>query len=222
MIPAVVIAAGRGSRLEPLTTRYAKPVLPVAGRPVLATLLRELAAAGVPRATVVVGRHGEQVERLVGDGSAFGLPVRIARQESPDGSAHAVAAAEPDAPYLVVGADQVFAPGDVARFVSAFAAGGVDGAVAVQDAPGTVETADGAVIRLLGSGRRAAPLWAVGGEVAPYVAALPGAAPYELATAFERAIAAGKRVAGIEIGPTQDLTTPLDLLELNFPYLRGL
>ena len=115
MIPAVVIAAGRGSRLEPLTSRYAKPVLPVGGRPVLATLLRELATAGVPCATVVVGRHGEQVERLVRDGRAFGLPVRLARQETPDGSAHAVAAADPDAPYLVVGADQVFAPGDLAR-----------------------------------------------------------------------------------------------------------
>ena len=45
-LPAVVIAAGVGSRLRPLTERYAKPLLPVDGKPVLALLLRELAAAG--------------------------------------------------------------------------------------------------------------------------------------------------------------------------------
>ena len=46
VIPAVVIAAGLGTRLRPLTERYAKPVLPVEGTPVIAHLLRELAAAG--------------------------------------------------------------------------------------------------------------------------------------------------------------------------------
>jgi len=46
VIPAVVIAAGLGTRLRPLTERYAKPVLPVDGTPVIAHLLRELAAAG--------------------------------------------------------------------------------------------------------------------------------------------------------------------------------
>ena len=53
MIPAVVIAAGLGTRLRPLTDRYAKPVLPVDGTPVIAHLLRELAAAGAPHVTVV-------------------------------------------------------------------------------------------------------------------------------------------------------------------------
>ena len=45
-LTAVVMAAGEGSRLRPLTERWAKPILPIDGRPVLATLLRELERAG--------------------------------------------------------------------------------------------------------------------------------------------------------------------------------
>ena len=53
------MAAGLGTRLRPLTERYAKPVLPIDGRPVVAQLLRELAASGCRRVTVVVGHLGE-------------------------------------------------------------------------------------------------------------------------------------------------------------------
>ncbi len=106
----VVIAAGLGTRLRPLTERYAKPVLPIDGKPVIALLLRELAEAGFDAVTVVIGHLGDQVERLIGDGRGFGLAVRYARQASPDGSADAVLAAAPVAPYLVLGADKRFTP----------------------------------------------------------------------------------------------------------------
>ena len=219
---AVVLAAGLGTRLRPLTERYAKPVLPVDGVPVLARLLRELAAAGVPRATVVTGHLAAQVERLGGDGSGFGLELGYARQGSPDGSAHAVVAARPEPPYLVLGADTVFAPGEVGRFARAFAESGAAGAVAVERRPGTVELEGRRVTRVLGQGLLAAPLWAVGEGVAPHVASLPGTPPHELAAAFQLAIDAGEHVEGVEIAPTRGLTTPFDLLEENFAYLGGL
>ena len=222
MIAAVVIAAGLGTRLRPLTERWPKPVLPIHGKPVLAQLLRELGDAGCPHVTVVSGHLAEQVERLAGDGSSFGLRLDHVRQETPDGSAHAVAAARPTAPYLVLGADQVYEPGELAAFSDAFERSGADGAVAVQEGPGPVAIEDGVVTRIPGEGRAAAPLWAVGPGVAPHVAALPGAPPYELARAFQDAIDAGKRVVAVEIGPSLDLTTPADLLEHNFPYLGSL
>ena len=218
----VVIAAGLGTRLRPLTERYAKPVLPIEGKPVIALLLRELAEAGFDAVTVVIGHLGDQVERLIGDGRGFGLAVRYARQASPDGSADAVLAAAPVAPYLVLGADKRFTPGDIGRFAAAFAASGTAGAIAVEDRPGTVQIRDGLVERVLGKGLVAAPLWAVGPGLAGHVEARPGKPPYELALAFQHAIDAGERVAGIEIGPTRDLTAPVDILEENFPYLRNL
>ena len=222
MVPAIVIAAGLGKRLRPLTERYAKPVLPIDGRPVLASLLRELAETGCEAVTVVTGHLAEQVEELGGDGRRFGLELSYARQASPDGSTDAVLAAGVQPPYLVAGADTLFAPGDVGRFVAAWGASGTAGALAVVAQAGTVRVRKGLVEEVLGEGVAGAPLWVVGERVAPYVESRPGNAPWELATAFQQAIDAGERIAGIEIGPTRGLTTPVDLIRENFPYLRQL
>lgn len=222
---AVVIAAGLGTRLRPLTESWAKPVLPVDGRPVVATLLRELAHAGIGEVTVVTGHLEHQVRRLLGDGAAFGVELRYARQDGPHGSAHAVAAAGADAPYLVLGADTVFTPGDVGRFAGAFADSGAAGALAVRPRPGGVASvADGLVRRLGGDDgtHDAAPLWAVGAALAARVVTLHDGPPHELAAAFQGAIDAGERVAGIPIGAIRDLTSPVDLMVENFPYLRDL
>lgn len=228
-----MIAAGEGRRLRPLTERYAKPVLPIDGRPVLATLLRELAAAGLSDVTVVTGHRAEQVERLVGDGSAFGVSVRCIRQPEPHGSADAVAralAAGAGAPAVVSAADTVYSEGDIARFVDAFRTSGAAGALAARpgfaasaEKPGlTIE--DGRVRVVYDPESSAeltsAPLWVLGADVLAFLEGLPGP-PYELRDAYQRAIDAGLEVAGIEIGTTRDLTDPLDLIEQNFPYLRS-
>ena len=63
-----------------------------------------------------------------------------------------------------------------------------------------------------------APLWGLTEEIA--LDDLPGP-PFELAVAFQRAIDAGKPISAIEIGRTRHLTTPVDLIRENFPYLGG-
>jgi glucose-1-phosphate thymidylyltransferase len=227
-VEAVVMAAGEGQRLRPVTERWAKPVLPIDGRPVLGTLLRELASAGLTRATIVTGHLAEQVERLVGDESVWGLEVRFAAQPRADGSADAVAraleaGAEP--PCVVVGADTVFAAGDVARFLEA-----ADGhaAVAVRRNPPPdpphrrpVASVGGRVTRIVdddpGNPLAGAPLWLLTAEVAAHLRI--DRPPYELGNSFQAAIDAGADVRAVEIGKTRDLTDPLDLVEENFPYL---
>src|SRR5439155_1564581 len=62
VIEAIVMAAGEGRRLRPVTERWPKPTLPIDGHPVIATLLRELRSAGCERVTVVTGHLAEQVE----------------------------------------------------------------------------------------------------------------------------------------------------------------
>jgi dTDP-glucose pyrophosphorylase len=234
---AVVLAAGDGTRLRPLTERYAKPVLPVDGRPVVATLLRELAAAGVERVTVVVGRLGDQVERLCGDGGRFGVRVSYARQARPDGSADALAAALAAGarpPFVVTAADTVFRRGDLAAVLAAFAASPAAGALAVRAVPAAevgdrslVRVEDGAVVRVLEkptalpateSGLAGAPVWLLGPGLLPFLDGLSGP-PFALAEAFQRAIDAGERIHAVPIGPTRDLTRPADLVRHNFPYL---
>lgn len=225
------MAAGEGRRLRPLTERWAKPLLPVDGRPVIATLLRELGGAQIERVTVVTGHLAGQVEALVGDGSAFGLDVRFARQPEPNGSADAVLralAAGAAPPALVSAADTVYHAGDVALFAERFAASGAPGAIGARR--GFVPSAAKPGLRIEG-GRvvsvydldpelplTSAPLWGLGPEVAPYLQGLPGP-PWELKDAYQRAIDDGLAIASIEIGKTRDLTDPLDLVEENFPYL---
>jgi UDP-N-acetylglucosamine diphosphorylase / glucose-1-phosphate thymidylyltransferase / UDP-N-acetylgalactosamine diphosphorylase / glucosamine-1-phosphate N-acetyltransferase / galactosamine-1-phosphate N-acetyltransferase len=230
-VEAVVMAAGEGTRLRPLTERWPKPVLPIDGRPVIATLLHELAGAGCERVTVVTGHLAEGVERLVGDGTAFGLAVGFVRQPQPEGSADAVARAlEAGAalPCLVAGADTAFGAGDLSRFAAAYAAGGADSAIAVRRDPPpsaphryAVAISDGRVQNLSdedpANPLAGAPLWVVGPETAARLCL--DEPPYELRNAFQRAIDEGVEVSAVEIGSTRDLTRPEDLVVHNFPYL---
>jgi NDP-sugar pyrophosphorylase family protein len=230
VIDAVVMAAGEGTRLRPLTERWPKPILPIDGRPVVAIVLRELRAAGCDRVTVVTGYLAEQVESLLGDGSGFGVELRYARQPRPDGSADAVCrglAAGAEAPLLVATADTVFRPGDLARFAAAFAEAGTPGAVAIRRDPppgpqrAGVEVEDGVVKKIVAAGQTPfahASLWGLGPALTPYLADL-GGPPFELAEAYQRAIEEGLRVSAFEVGPTRDLTDPLDLVQENFLYL---
>jgi NDP-sugar pyrophosphorylase family protein len=200
-VNVVVMAAGEGRRMRPLSERWPKPVLPIDGRPVIGSLARELAASGLTRATVVTGHLAEQVEGLLGDGAAFGLELRYVRQPSPDGSADAVrraVAAGARPPLLVTAADTLFTPGDLRLFADAFESNHGGAAIAVRP--------DGS----------SAPLWGLSDAVTGVLDDLPGP-PYELLRAIEQA---GAGIARIEIGTTRDLTDPLDLVKENFSYLR--
>jgi NDP-sugar pyrophosphorylase family protein len=220
---ALVMAAGEGRRLRPITERWPKPILPIDGRPVIVTLLHELRVAGFERATVVTRYLGEQVEALL-DG--FPLELRFVRQPDADGSAGAVRAGLEGVPCVVVGADTVFSAGDVARFAEA-----PGHAIAARRDPApdpphryALRIVDGRVERVLdldpANPLAAAPLWRLGESFDPALFEQLTGPPYELAEAFQRLIDAGETVHGIEIGPTRDLTRPEDLVRENFSYLR--
>jgi MurNAc alpha-1-phosphate uridylyltransferase len=231
-VDALIMAAGEGRRLRPLTERWPKPVLPIDGRPVVATVLRELQRAGCRHVTVVTGHLAEQVERLLGDGSAFGVELRYARQLRPDGSADAVScglAAGAEPPLLVTTADTLFRQGDLGRVAAAFVETGTPGAVAIRRDPppgpgrARVEVEGGLARRIAAAGESPfahASLWGLGPELAPYLDGL-GGPPFELVEAYQRAIDDGLRVSAFEVGATRDLTDPLDLVQENFVYLRA-
>jgi GTP:adenosylcobinamide-phosphate guanylyltransferase len=224
-VEAIVMAAGEGRRLRPITERWPKPVLPIDGRPVVVTLLHELADAGVDTATVVTGHLAEQVEALVADCEPR-LRVRFASQPERLGSADAVRkalAAGARAPLLITAADTVFSPGDVGRF--ARAAEAATGAVAWRAGTGTrsLRLENGRIIGFAPAGETphtTAPVWAASEETLAFLEGLPGP-PFELATAFQRAVDAGKAILGLEIGLTRDLTEPADVVRHNFLYLEA-
>jgi len=76
MIPAIVLAAGLGTRLRPLSDLLAKPAMPVAGVPLVERILRQLGAGGVTDAVLNLHHLGHTVTAVVGDGSHLGLRVR--------------------------------------------------------------------------------------------------------------------------------------------------
>ena len=200
--------------MRPLSERWPKPILPVDGRPVVATLLRDLATAGCGEVTVVTGHLAEQVEELLGDGSAFGVRIRYVRQPRADGSADAVRRTLV-APALVTAADQVYAPGTLGRFLDAW--GGAPGAVGARVGEPPL---DPRIVPAFAEpiGLTGVPLWGLGEPLAPFLDGLPGP-PFELAEAFGRALAAGVEVRGIVVAGTRDLTHPVDVIRENFPYL---
>ena len=219
--------------MRPITEHWPKAVLPIGGRAVLAVLLRQLAAAELETVWLVTGHLAEQVERLAGDGSTFGLAVRFVRQPQVLGSADAVrralaAGAEP--PLVAVAADTLFHGGDIARFAREFASSGAAGAVAVRTDPPPAPNRR--AVRRVGSRIEqisdedpanpwsGAPLWGVGNAVAERLSL--DRPPHELANAFQAAIDAAATVIAVEIGKTRDLTDPLDLVKENFPYLRSI
>ena len=189
------MAAGEGRRLRPLTERWPKPILPIDGRPVVVTLVHELAEL-CPRIAVVTGHLAEQVEALLRP-----LPYELAfvRQPPGRGSADAVLRAHATPPYLALAADTIYEPGALERFAAE--AEGADGAVAY-------------------AGEERAPLWYFGERLHAGLEPLPGKAPYELALVFRRAADAGASISAIQVGRTRDLTSSVDLVRENFPYLR--
>jgi MurNAc alpha-1-phosphate uridylyltransferase len=221
------MAAGEGRRLRPLTERWPKPILPIDGRPVIGSLMRELVRSGIETATVVTGHLAEEVETLLGDGAAFGLRIAYARQPEALGSADAVRRAlqaGAEAPLLVVAADTLFQPGAIGRAATEWDASGAPGGLAVRrggdEAKTPVQVEDGRIVAIGGPRGEltAAPLWFFAESLLPSIERVPGP-PFELAAAVQEELAAGVEIAALDIGPTRDLTRPVDVVVENFPYL---
>src|SRR3990172_2736215 len=90
---AVLLAAGRGTRLGDLTRDTPKPLLQVGGRPIIFRVIEGLAEAGVRDIIVVTGHLAEVLEAALGDGDRWGVALRCVRQERIDGTARATALA---------------------------------------------------------------------------------------------------------------------------------
>ena len=86
----VILAAGKGSRLYPVTRAIAKPLLPLANRMTMAYAFDQLKACGITEIAIVVGENEPEMRATLGDGAAFGVHLSFVRQPEPLGLAHAV------------------------------------------------------------------------------------------------------------------------------------
>ena len=130
---AVLLAAGRGTRMRELTHEVPKPMLQVRGKPVLQHIIEGLRDASLTDILVVVGWHADAVCDFFGDGSKFGVLIQYATQIVQDGTGKVVELARafvgPD-PFVLSYGDILIAPENYPRICAALA--GAEAVVSVK------------------------------------------------------------------------------------------
>jgi len=84
---AVILAGGKGRRLEPYTRILPKPLLPVGETPIIEILLRQLKLAGIKDVILAVGYRPDLIRLIIGDGSQFGMKIKYSQEKTPLGTA---------------------------------------------------------------------------------------------------------------------------------------
>jgi bifunctional UDP-N-acetylglucosamine pyrophosphorylase/glucosamine-1-phosphate N-acetyltransferase len=244
MTQALLLAAGEGSRLRPLTDYAPKPLLPIDGQPVIGTLVDQLHRHGVTAFVVVISPTGgllrDYLERHAPDGCSFAFVEQPVANGSADAIQHGLAALDESIPSIIAACDTVWTDEDIAAMFESHARVSPMVTLAARRWPleelpprSCLTLADdGRILRVMEkppidevtSALSGSPLYVVEPTFWPYVRAVePGShGKAELATALQAAIDAGDRIQSLEVHATRDLTRPLDLLRANFPYLAEL
>ncbi|NAO95558.1 NTP transferase domain-containing protein [Halomonas sp. MG34] len=105
---AMILAAGLGKRMRPLTDHCPKPLLPVAGKPLIVHHLARLRQAGIHEVVINVSYRAEQIIGALGDGTAYGLHIHWSRETEPLETGGGIQQALPmlgEAPFLLINGD---------------------------------------------------------------------------------------------------------------------
>jgi len=223
MIPAIVLAAGLGTRLRPLSDLLAKPAMPVAGVTLVERILGQLRAAEVADAVLNLHHLAHTITSVVGDGSHLGLRVRYSWEReilgSGGGPARALGLIDGERALVLNG--DTLTDIDLVALVSAHSASGalVTLAVVPNTAPrkygGVAADADGAFTRLVPKGSALSSWHFVGVQVVDRAAyeSVPPDTPSDSIAGVYRALAA-RHPGSVRIAPVtttfDDIGTPED------------
>ena len=239
----IIMAAGEGKRLRPITEWVPKPLLPIGGRPIMETLLINLRRAGVEQAVIIYGYLGEMLRRFLGDGSRYGMELTFREQRERLGTAHAVMQAVDliaacDDSVMVVAGDTVFSLDHIAGLMRFHRTSGADVSLSLKRLPvdrlsassAVAMDAAGCITRIVEkpapgtapSDIACAPLHIYPPSLADYLprVGLSVRGEYELTDVIAMMIEDGFKVMGKVEPEASTLTTQRDLLGLNFDYLK--
>jgi glucose-1-phosphate thymidylyltransferase len=227
-LTAVVLAAGAGARLGELGRRSSKPMVPVAGRPLLDWVLTPLQAAGAQRLVVVGHPSDEELEAFL---RAAHRGAVLVRQPTRNGIANALCHALPlvaDEPaYLACACDSIFPPDDIARVIvrgrrrtGAAVVGVMDMGRAATTSRSAVWLSGHRVVEIIEKPRRgstasgfvAMPLYWLPQSMAPFlegVATIGG--ERFISTALNDFVAAGGVVEAVRLRERIEITTAADV-----------
>jgi dTDP-glucose pyrophosphorylase len=117
---AVLLAAGRGTRMRELTADLPKPMIEVRGKPVLQHIVEGLRDAGVRRFLIIVGYRADAVQNFFGDGARYKIDIQYATQTTQDGTGRVVDLARnfvKDSAFVLAYGDILVAPENYKRIV---------------------------------------------------------------------------------------------------------
>lgn len=242
-LDALVLCAGEGTRLRPLTLSMPKPLAPVAGEPLLFHTLRWLSSQGVQGVAINLHHLPGAIPQAVGDGRDFGLDVRYFLEEHLLGTAGAAVRLQPVlADTFVVVYGDVLCDADLQPLLTAHRLTGAAatlGVTPVQDDPtrlgvatldatgrvtAFVEKPDAATVRRLTE--NGSPLWAASGVCVVQRTALAGFAPGEPCDfgfdVFPQLLAEGRTVLGVPLnGYLLDIGSHQRLAQATADVLAG-
>lgn len=228
---AVILAAGRGTRMGGLTDELPKPMVRVKGTPILETIVRGLVANGVEEILLVVGWRKEVIADHFGDGSAFGCAISYVEQVVQDGTGRVVELAKDfagDDPFILSYGDILVPEVSYAPLVDLQ---GLDGKLTVKADEdvrkgGAVFIEGGRVVDFIEKPAADQPtspyynagIYAFSPRIFEYIARLELSprGEYELTDAIAAQVHDGLRIEAVELaGDWADVRDPEVLRELN-------
>jgi len=233
-LQGVILAAGRGKRLRPLTLKRSKAMLPILGKPMVARVMENIAEAGIREFILVVSSKDEELtsyfERCP--------EVRFAFQEEPLGTAHALncAAHLIKGDFLLSACDSLVPPNHIAEVIRTHRLNDADAVLSLQRVDrselsrlSVVEMEENSVIRIVEKPSPAEaptniaslPLYVLPPAILNYLDEVPLSprGEYEIQDAIQMLIDQGKKIKGVFTEERLDLTKPEDLLSINLRYL---
>ncbi len=238
-LKAVILCAGEGTRLRPLTFSRPKHLLPVAGKPLLGRALDTIREADIRHVALVVGHQAEVVQAYVGGGAAWDIEATYILQEQPLGLAHAVNCAKDfvgESPFIVFLGDNLLEAG-IKDFADDFCHDQPDAALVLREVEdprryGVAElSADGTVKRLVEkpaepkSNLAIVGVYAFNSCIFDAIASIQPSArgEYEITDAIQWLVENGRRVSSAILGGFwEDAGEPVALLRANRLYLGRL
>lgn len=223
---AMILAAGRGERMRPLTDQIPKPLLPVGGKPLIVWHLERLARAGLREVVINHAHLGVQIEAALGDGARWGLSIRYSPEpegalETAGGIANALPLLGNGEPFLVVNGD-IHCDWDVARAVNALEEKDLAHLVLVPNPPhhaqGDFLLVNGEVradIQAPAGNEQVCTFSGIGIYRPQLFAEIQRGRPAKLAPLLRVAMDAGRVSGELHVGRWVDVGTPQRLAELD-------
>lgn len=229
---AVILAAGEGSRMRPLTHNRPKVMLPLAGKPMLEHMIIEMQKAGVTECILVTGYKEEVIREYFGDGSNWGLKISYCTQPEQRGTADAVRMVEKEieGKFLVTNGDIIKDHRDITAICSG--ENTTMGVFEVEDTRrfGVIDLDGDRVTRVLEKVENPptnlanAALYLFTPEIFEAIAETPVSerGEYEITKSLQILIEKGKRVTYKKVKKWVDVSYPWELLEATETLLAGM